>query len=374
MDIKLPQDATASIEGIIYQFYHILKTCSELTKGQTIYIEKYGDITVSATKQIEVKKYNDPLTDGHDNLWKTLKNWLNITFDPDFYNSLVLVTTQEFSATSTISEWNDLDKNKKLELLKKIQISLNGKNKSANKSDKLILIDDVLSPINENKLLSILDKFQIYNSQPLPKKQYHDLISLVTAGIMDKNKELYMQTLLGYIFSPQVLSHNGWEINYLELENQRQLLHHLYCKESIEFPKLNIKNARRQTFGSLYNNHLYVKKIIEIGYNDAIEKAKRDYTAAKNTICDEFSHGTYHDCFSDYEYELIDRFEVSHRKHSRNSKSNLNQDPNKDFYDAIYLESSTSIQGFSETPIEFKNGVIHLNMDDEKQNLSWKVS
>ncbi len=83
MSDKLKNDATPSVLGIIYQFYVALEYCFQLTSGQKLYVEKYGDITISKSNQTEVKKNKEVLTDMHDNIWKTLSNW----FQKDFYPS-----------------------------------------------------------------------------------------------------------------------------------------------------------------------------------------------------------------------------------------------------------------------------------------------
>ena len=60
---QIINDATDKVKGFLYQFYTALKYCFELVPGEKLYIEKYGDITVSQLKQIEVKNYSNPLTD-----------------------------------------------------------------------------------------------------------------------------------------------------------------------------------------------------------------------------------------------------------------------------------------------------------------------
>jgi len=65
---KLKHDATLTIAAIIYQFYKAVEKSFDLRKGEKLFIEKYGDITISNNLQIEVKRYEKPLTDLHVNL------------------------------------------------------------------------------------------------------------------------------------------------------------------------------------------------------------------------------------------------------------------------------------------------------------------
>ena len=84
MNKKLPQNATSSSRGIVYQFYIVLDKANDLITGQSIFVEKYGDVTITGNKlvdfskdnlQIESKSYKEDLTDMHKNFWNTLKNW-----------------------------------------------------------------------------------------------------------------------------------------------------------------------------------------------------------------------------------------------------------------------------------------------------------
>ncbi|MDA5534907.1 hypothetical protein HB976_07620 [Yersinia mollaretii] len=378
MNKPLPHDASESIRGTIYQFYHVIKSCSCLLEGQKIYIEKFGDITISDSIQIEVKKYKDDLSDSHENLWKTIKNWLDNSFKLELYHSLLLVTTQDFSKNSSISEWNKSTKEDKLESLKKIQKSANRNfinSKKNIESKNLQLINQVLSPKNSERLTIILSKFKILNCQLMPEEQYNEIVTTATPGIVKTKKELYIQNLLGYILSPKIsFNKTGWEITYEDLEKQREILYKLYCQDSIIFPTTHINKAKKEDHSGNYNNNLYVKKIQEINYSEVIEKAKRDFIAAKNTICEEFSCGIYYQKLIDYENTLLERFEMQFRQKKRHLTNIKIHAQCQDFYDSIHLEASIPIDGFSYIPPEFKNGIIHMHMDDEDKNLTWNFS
>ncbi|NCD00414.1 MAG: hypothetical protein EOL95_12045 [Bacteroidia bacterium] len=87
---KLHHDATETIRPIFYQCYVALEKCFNLLENESVYIEKYGDVTVlseTASSQTEVKNYKKDLTNLDHNIWNTLKNWLN---DPNiikYYNT-----------------------------------------------------------------------------------------------------------------------------------------------------------------------------------------------------------------------------------------------------------------------------------------------
>ncbi len=82
---KVRQDATASTRGTIYQLCVAVEKCYELREGKKLLIEELGDVTIKGDQQVEVKQYSDSLTDGHHNLWNTLKNWMDDGFDHTQY-------------------------------------------------------------------------------------------------------------------------------------------------------------------------------------------------------------------------------------------------------------------------------------------------
>src|SRR5690606_12630071 len=94
-----------------------LDKCFELKPGQRVIIEKYGDVTVTGESQIEVKEYNDQLTDRHENFWKTLNNWMHPSFNDADYTSLILLTTQSYGSKTRLSMWNEGDTSRRLDIL-----------------------------------------------------------------------------------------------------------------------------------------------------------------------------------------------------------------------------------------------------------------
>ncbi|HEE0487259.1 TPA: hypothetical protein R6321_000467 [Klebsiella pneumoniae] len=73
-----------------YQVLIGLDKCFSLQDEQSIWFEKDGDISLVSNKidestQTEAKNYAAPLTDHHENLWNTLKNWLDANFKHENY-------------------------------------------------------------------------------------------------------------------------------------------------------------------------------------------------------------------------------------------------------------------------------------------------
>lgn len=376
MEQRQTNDSSESLKGSIYQFYHVVKFCSSLREGQRIYIEKFGDITISHSAQIEIKKYSDALTDSHENLWKTLNNWLDDKFDVNHYNALILLTTQSYGVNSLLKGWNILSKDEKYKLLETIHSHSNHNFISSgkeNKSHSLILMEKVLAKKHKGKLDTILGIFSILDSEPMLDKQYSELLETCAHGIIKEKKELYIQNLLGFIISPNITNGtSGWCITYEELEKQRVALTSEYCKGSVIFPKFHLRKSREEDYTNIDNKSNYVIKIEDISYTEVIESAKRCYISAKKTITDELSQGVYYQRFIDYDISILENFQNAYRRKKRTLANNCEIGHCQDFYDEIHYEPSIGIDGFSEVPKDFKNGVIHMHLDDEDKDLSWK--
>ena len=91
MSDNLVHDSTKTFKPIIYQFLIALEKCFEMQNDESIWIEKYGDVTNPSGEQVEVKDYQKNLTDLDHNVWKTLKNWLDNGFDVSHYHSLLFL-------------------------------------------------------------------------------------------------------------------------------------------------------------------------------------------------------------------------------------------------------------------------------------------
>ena len=112
----LRHDSTKTFRAIIHQFLVALEKCFEMQSDESVWIEKYGDVTTNEV-QIEVKDYKRNLTDLDHNVWKTLKNWLDDNFEVKHYCSFILLTTQKISENSKFYNWNNNNKEKKYNIL-----------------------------------------------------------------------------------------------------------------------------------------------------------------------------------------------------------------------------------------------------------------
>lgn len=367
-DIKLPNNATDSIKGAIYQFYIALAYCFALRKGERIYVERFGDITISANSQIEIKNYSSPLTDTHENLWKTLKNWLESDFNSTLYKHLVLLTTQHLGPKSILFDWNNLNTTEKLEKLGRIRESYQARAKKDTTINNLITT--VLSDDNRSRLNDVLSKFTITTEYPNGEEFYEKLKETHGKGVLAENRGRYIDSLMGYIINPKMADQTGWEISYDEFTAQVGAYTDLYRAKTIIFPS----HTKPNVDSTQYNTYLFVRKINAIELPDEIPYAITDYVRTQETILQELrNHAVPESSYKAYEENLLEIHNQEYRRAKRQCVGDVIGN-SQSFYDSMMNKEVQQFHSFNNTPLYFRNGVIHSIADDDTRDLKWKLS
>ncbi|MGZ6554752.1 MAG: hypothetical protein ACXVDV_19335 [Bacteroidia bacterium] len=372
MSNVLKNDATITTTAIIYQFYIALDKCFGLLKDEKVFIEKYGDVTVSGGTQIEVKDYSEDLTDLHVNIWKTLDNWLQEKFVVTHYKYLIILTTQKFSANSSFKEWNKKSKEERIKILTDIAQKYSNKNKKSENTEKLL--NSVLDVSKKDKLIEVLDRFIILDSSPSSGEYYQQLVQSHGSSVLSANSEDYINALLGYIISPPITGKSGWEITYEEFTERKQSLISEYHSKTIIFPKKYSNLSLSQNNLQAYAKHLFVKKIEDIDYHEVRNEAIADFINTRKTISDElakYSIAKHH--YDGYESEILRGYLAKYRILSRSTSTAKLVKNSKSFFDEITAEKPPSFLYFNDTPIYFRNGLLHEITDDENKEIVWKL-
>jgi len=372
MSDTLNHDSTKTFKPIIYQFLVALEKCFEMQGNESVWIEKYGDVTSSSGEQIEVKDYQKDLTDLDHNVWKTLKNWLDDGFDVSFYHSLVLLTTQTVSKTSRFLDWNYKSKEEKLEILTVIAKDFRAKEKKS--KDTETLLNKVLDSATNSKLLEVLDKFIIHSEYEKDESIYKKLIETRTDGIVAEKKDEYIDSLLGYIINPQLTS-GGWEIKNQKFRQKTKSLIETYTSTTKIFPKIDLKPLT-ETVIAEHLSYPFVKKIEDISYEEVKSEAIADFIYSRRTLNEELkNYEISKKEYDSYENNIFKSYEPKYRKALRGVNPSNSIDKAKDLYDDVVGELAPSFYNFSDTPKEYRNGLLHeiANDDENPSKLIWKL-
>lgn len=391
MSDNLVHDSTKTFKPIIYQFLIALEKCFEMQNDESIWIEKYGDVTNSSGEQVEVKDYQKNLTDLDHNIWKTLKNWLDDGFDVSHYHSLILLTTQTISPTSKFIDWNNKNKDEKLEILNSIKKEFDEKKKKSIEKKKLtvskstkenkekpdetqILLNKVFDSSKSDKLLSILEKFTIQSEAENDDTLYKRLIETRTDGILEEKRDEFLDSLVGYIIKPEITS-GGWEVKNKEFRQKTKSLIETYTSTTKVFPKIEMSPITDDVIEE-HQSYLFVKKIEDIGYDEVKNEVISDFIYARRTISEELrSREISPTEYSHYENEVFKSFKIKHRNALIDANPTNHIKESKKLYNNVTDETAPNFYNFNDTPKSYRNGILHeiANDDENPTKLIWKL-
>jgi len=295
-------------------------------------------------------------------------------FEPKHYKELILLTTQNFGEHSTLKEWNNKTSSDKKEILESIA-SKYSEQKSKSK-ETVQLLESVLDNKKEKKLDLILGKFSILDSAPNPIDYYEVLKEKFGKGVLEANREDFINSILGFIICPEFGSHsNSWEISEKDFSGKVRALTEQYSSGTKIFPqKINTKKLTAEEIKSK-ERHLFVTKIDDIEYAEVKNKAIEDYIKTNKTISNELrKHSVPKSAYDSYENDLIDTCEPMYRRASRNAKEKNMISHSQDYYDKVMSLPVDDFRNFNDTPKYFRNGMLHNIADDERRDFRWKLN
>jgi hypothetical protein len=349
-----------------------LDKCFSLEEGQSVWFEKDGDVSlispdVLTSTQTEAKAYAAPLTDHHENLWKTLKNWLAPEFDHTQYGVLVLHTTQAFGATTRLKGWNKQKVEQRLQVLKDIFLSRPENERNAEKPSEIIKMQKAVTDFDEALLKSVLIKVTLYteadNAQVLEKQ-----ILVRPVGIPKNNLNIYLQGLIGFVYSQA--TQQSWAINQQAFAAKCEELTAFLCKKEFTFPVFSGDEASEIQVEQ-HQDKLFVQKIADIEHDQMISDAVGNWLELQNSLMEElYESAIYREKTVEYQRKLVKRFNFSYSSAQLDATDAIKS--SKLLYNKTMQEQPLNI-GNDIPPIEYKNGLIHDAMDDDERDLKWRV-
>jgi hypothetical protein len=355
-----------------YQVLIGLEKCFSLEENQVIWFEKDGDVSllgksVAESIQTEVKAYSDNLTDHHENLWKTLKNWLAPEFEQNQYGALILHTTQAFGATTRLKNWNTQTAAQRLQLLNDIYSERLKEQLNTEKPSEIIKLQKTVMATEPSLLMDILEKVSLFTEAD-DAQVLETCILARPVGIPKNNLKSYLHGLVGFVYGEA--NQASWSIHHKDFNAKCEELTAFFCKKEFTFPPFTGYEASDQEV-ELHQDKIFVQKITEIEHNAMISDAVGNWMELQNSLLEQLDeYPLYQDKTTAYQEQLVKRFKLAHSSAQLEMIDSLKS--SKLLYNNTIREQPLNL-GNDTPPKEYKNGLIQDAMDDEERNLMWKL-
>jgi hypothetical protein len=311
---KIKNAALTTALAFHYQVLIGLDKCFSLEEGQSVWFEKDGDVSQISpdaleSTQTEVKDYVVPLTDHHENLWKTLKNWLAHEFDHAQYGALVLHTTQAFGATTRLKDWNSQTADQRLQLLKDIFAERTEDQLNVEKSSDVIKLQKAVMAADEILLKNVLGKVTLFtqadNAQGLEKQ-----VLSRPVGIPKSNLKSYLQGLIGFVYAQA--TRQSWSIKHQEFAVKCEELTALLCKKEFTFPVFTGYEASELEV-EFHQDKPFVQKIKEIEHHEMIPDAVGNWLELQNSLVEQLDEfPLYKNKTITYQSQLVKKYKLAY--------------------------------------------------------------
>lgn len=367
---KLDFDSTSTIKGFLFQFLVALEKCFEMQEGQSVYIERFGDVSLvgeEESEQIESKYYTKDLTDLDKNVWNTLANWMDDSFPLGKFSALVLLTTQKTGAKSQWRNWNSKNNLERKAVIDDIYNKFNKQKKKSAEMQKLM--KDVFDSAKTTRLTEIISKLTI-DSLTMDDQAYFDKLKDTYGHNIPKiQRSKYIHSLYGFVLDPKIVNGN-WEISYEDFNREDIELTKILQDNTVVFPQ-KIKLGEINTDD--YLSDAFVTKIQDIEYYDVISDAVSDYVHTGQLVLHDIEISpTIKASYDSYEESLEQIYYSKYRKGCRNCTNNDIVNKSKDLYDDVMGSNDGTFYTYSSVPLYFHNGVMHI-LANEKPAIVWKL-
>lgn len=358
-----------------YQVLIGLDKCFSLEDGQSVWFEKDGDVSLIspnslASIQTEVKDYAAPLADHHENLWKTLKNWLAPEFDHTQYGVLVLHTTQAFGASTRLKDWNTQTAEQRLAVLNEIFSERTAEQLTSEKPSEIIKLQKaVMMDTPHEKLTAVIAKVLLHVESADLDALKTSYFNKLCGYIPPSNRQAFAEGLIGFIYDQA--NQAEWVIDKAAFDNKREALTARWGPTLFTIPNFDTRDATREEV-DLYITELFAQKILEIEYEEVLQEAIGNWLELRNSLIEELNgYPQFRETVKHYREQWIKVFSAKHRSARRKQGCPLVL--SKDLYDNVTSETPFGIEGYPNPDIVFRNGLIHDAMDDEERSLKWRV-
>lgn len=370
--MKVKNAALTTALAFHYQALIGLEKCFSLQEGQSVWFEKDGDVSligddIEDSSQTEVKNYANALTDHHENLWNTIKNWLDPKFTPGNYGALILHTTQAFGITTRLKDWNFQSPQQRVQTLKDIYAERTTEEISAEKLKEVVRLQKFVMESEPDGLLQVVSKVVLYTEADDADALRKNILAKLV-GIPRSNKERYLQSLVGFVYDQA--DKQSWQVKKKDFDVKCEELTALFRKKEFTFPPFTGYEASNSEVGQ-FKDKLFVQKIKDIEHYAVLPDAIGNWIELQNSLFEQLDeYPLYAEKTKSYQKQIIKRYKLNYSTAQLESTDPLKD--SKVLYNQTISEPPLNI-GNDTPPIEYKNGLIHDAMDDEEQDLEWRI-
>ena len=358
-----------------YQLLIGLDKCFSLEEGQSVWFEKDGDVSLIspdtlASTQTEVKDYAAPLTDHHENLWKTLKNWMDPEFDHTKYGVLILHTTQAFGATTRLKDWNAHSAEQRLEVLKAILAERTENQINSDRPSEIIKWQKaVMIDADHRNVVDVLAKVVLHVESEDLEALKNSYFNKLSGYIPRSNRQAFAEGLIGFIY--EQANDAEWVIDKTDFDQKREALTAKWGPTLFTIPDFAGRDATEEEV-DVYITELFAQKILEIEYEDVLPEAIGNWIELRNSLIEELNgYPQFRETVNRYREQWIRAFSAKYRMAIRKPGGSVSL--SQDLYDQVTSEMPFGIDGYPNPDFVFRNGLIHDAMDDEERDLKWRI-
>ena len=152
---------------------------------------------------------------------------------------------------------------------------------------------------------------------------------------------------------------DGWEISCEDFVNEKKVIAESLMENTRIFPKIE-KTVIDET---KFEDKLFVKKILEIEYDEVVPQAIQDYVDSLSYIAKMAE-------IKKYAQDIKREHDTMYRKAKRNCSEDVIKS-SQDFYDEYETSLVQPFSNYNNTPREFRGGITH-SLADENQ-ISWHL-
>lgn len=349
--------------GIEYQKLVALESCLNAKANERIWIECRGDIATT-TISTEVKHHTErhQITSNSEDVWKTLKNYVENESATLDFEKLILHTTSSISQNSIFNDWDTISTKEKIRRLVDHQPSKT--------------VEPFHTSIKNHptdSLSVIIDKFYINAHQESIIDKWQSLQSHGALGIIpNEYKDEALTNLIGWITRAFIVQQKNWQIEINDFHRDLRFSLSKYTQEKIPFP--NIKASEVSPSEDL--EYTFTKKLLHIDIDpECLEEAVSDYLRANLSLAKLIGDNPeITDTLEEYDSDVKREITQDKRQITNNIPLSDEQEElkhSRNLYFSCTSKPHEQIPKISDTRKYYRNGRIHYTA--ESSDFHWRI-